>query len=85
MRRPRRLPKVLSGSESASVRAQFNTRYPTRLRNLCLGRLVREAGLRVGGGTAHQAARNPGWSRELDRDGGSKVGPAHKDGSPAWI
>ena len=48
MSRPRRLPKVLSGSESASVLAQFNTRYPTPLRNLCLIRVMLEAGLRVG-------------------------------------
>ncbi len=48
MSRPRRLPKVLSGAETASVLAQFNTRYPTPLRNLCLVRVMLEAGLRVG-------------------------------------
>ena len=48
MSRPRRLPKVLSASETASVLAQFNTRYPTPLRNLCLVRIMLEAGLRVG-------------------------------------
>ncbi len=48
MSRPRRLPKVLSASETASVLDQFNTRYPTPLRNLCLVRVMLEAGLRVG-------------------------------------
>ena len=48
MSRPRRLPKVLSATEAASLLAQFNTRYPTPLRNLCLLRLMLEAGLRVG-------------------------------------
>ena len=48
MSRPRRLPKVLSATETASVLAQFNTRYPTPLRNLCLIRVMLEAGLRVG-------------------------------------
>ncbi len=48
MSRPRRLPKVLSASETASLLDQFNTRYPTPLRNLCLVRVMLEAGLRVG-------------------------------------
>ena len=48
MGRPRRLPKVLSASETASVLDQFNTRYRTPLRNLCLVRVMLEAGLRVG-------------------------------------
>ena len=48
MSRPRRLPKVLSGAETASLLAQFNTRYRTPLRNLCLVRVMLEAGLRVG-------------------------------------
>ena len=48
MSRPRRLPKVLSASETARVLAQFNTRYPTPLRNLCMVRAMLEAGLRVG-------------------------------------
>ena len=52
MSRPRRLPKVLSGAETASMLAQFNTRYPTPLRNLCLVRTMLEAGLRVGEGVA---------------------------------
>ena len=48
MSRPRRLPKVPSAAEQACVLAQFNTRYPTPLRNLCLVRTMLEAGLRVG-------------------------------------
>lgn len=48
MSRPRRLPKVLSAAETALVLAQFNTRYRTPLRNLCLVRVMLEAGLRVG-------------------------------------
>ena len=48
MSRPRRLPKVLSAAETASVLDQFNTRYPTPLRNLCVVRTMLEAGLRVG-------------------------------------
>ena len=48
MSRPRRLPKVLSAAETALVLAQFNTRYPTPLRNLCMVRTMLEAGLRVG-------------------------------------
>ena len=47
-RRPRRLPKVLSGAETACVLSQFNIRYRTPHRNLCLVRVVLEAGLRVG-------------------------------------
>ena len=48
MSRPRRLPKILSASEQACVLTQFNTRYPTPLRNLCMVRTMLEAGLRVG-------------------------------------
>lgn len=48
MSRPHRLPKVLSKEEQARLLAQFNTRYPTPHRNLCMVRLMLEAGLRVG-------------------------------------
>ncbi len=44
----RRLPKVLTGEEKAAVLALLNTRYPTPHRNLCMIRLMLEAGLRVG-------------------------------------
>ncbi len=44
----RRLPKVLTGEEQAVVLALLNTRYPTPHRNLCMIRLMLEAGLRAG-------------------------------------
>ena len=44
----RRLPKVLTGEEQAAVLALLNTRYPTPHRNLCMIRLMLEAGLRAG-------------------------------------
>lgn len=47
MSRPRRLPKVLSADEQARLLRQFNRRYSSPLRNLCLVRLMIEAGLRV--------------------------------------
>ena len=48
MSRPRRLPKVLSADEQAAFLSRFNTRYPSPHRNLCMVRLMLEAGLRVG-------------------------------------
>ncbi len=44
----RRLPKVLTSEEQAAVLALLNTRYPTPHRNLCMIRLMLEAGLRAG-------------------------------------
>lgn len=44
----RKLPKVLSKDEKKSVLNQFNTRYPTPHRNLCMVRMMMEAGLRSG-------------------------------------
>lgn len=44
----RSLPKVLAPEEQAALLDQFNTRYDTNLRNLCLFRLMLETGLRVG-------------------------------------
>jgi len=48
MSRAKRLPKILTVDEQARLLGQFNTRYPTPHRNLCLVRLMLEAGLRVG-------------------------------------
>jgi site-specific recombinase XerD len=48
MSRARRLPKVLSADEQARFLSQFNTRWPTPHRSLCMVRLMLEAGLRVG-------------------------------------
>ena len=48
MRRSKRLPKILSAEEQARLLGQFNTRWATPHRNLCLVRLMLEAGLRVG-------------------------------------
>lgn len=42
------LPKVLSEAEQAALLDELNTRYPTPHRNLCMLRLMLEAGLRVG-------------------------------------
>ncbi len=42
-----RLPKVLTGEEQAAVLALLNRRYPTPHRNLCMIRLMLEAGLRA--------------------------------------
>lgn len=43
----RKLPKVLSEDEKRRFLDQFNTRYKTPHRNLCLVRIMLEAGLRV--------------------------------------
>ena len=48
MSRPRRLPKVLSQEEQSRLLAQFNVRFPSPHRNLCMTRIMLEAGLRVG-------------------------------------
>lgn len=48
MNRPKKLPKVLSEEESCRFVAEFNSRYQTPHRNLCMCRLMLEAGLRVG-------------------------------------
>lgn len=45
---PRKLPKILTEAEQRALLDQFNTRYPTPHRNLCLLRLMLEAGLRAG-------------------------------------
>lgn len=45
---PRKLPKVLSDEERQALLGQLNTRYPTPHRNLCMLRLMLEAGLRAG-------------------------------------
>jgi len=44
----RKLPKVLSDDERARFLSQFNRRYASPLRNLCMVRLMLDAGLRVG-------------------------------------
>ncbi len=43
-----KLPKVLSEEERQALLGQLNTRYPTPHRNLCMLRLMLEAGLRAG-------------------------------------
>jgi len=43
-----KLPKVLTEEEQNSLIEQFNTRYDSSLRNLCMIRLMLEAGLRAG-------------------------------------
>lgn len=48
MSRPKKLPKVLSAEEQAAFLAQFNTRYASPMRNLCMVSLMLEAGLRCG-------------------------------------
>ncbi len=48
MSRRKTLPKILSPEEQARFLAEFNTRYPSPHRNLCMVRLMLEAGLRVG-------------------------------------
>ena len=48
MSRTKRLPKVLGEEEQARFLECFNTRYMIPHRNLCLVRLMLEAGLRVG-------------------------------------
>lgn len=48
MSRTKKLPKVLTKEEQEHFLEQFNTRYPTPHRNLCMVRLMLEAGLRVG-------------------------------------
>ena len=44
----RQLPKVLTDEEKVAFLKQFNTRYPTPHRDLCIVRLMLEAGLRAG-------------------------------------
>lgn len=48
MTRSNTLPKVLSEAEQERLLAELNTRYPTPHRNLCMLRLMLEAGRRVG-------------------------------------
>jgi integrase/recombinase XerD len=48
MVRPQKLPKVLTAGEQKRLLAQCNTRYKTPHRNLCMLRLMLEAGLRAG-------------------------------------
>lgn len=43
----RKLPKVLEEHEAQSLKEMFNTRYDSGLKNLCMVRLMLEAGLRV--------------------------------------
>lgn len=45
---PRKLPKVLTEEERSALLSQLNTRYPSPHRNLCMLRLMLEAGLRAG-------------------------------------
>lgn len=46
MARP--LPKILSKDEQDALTAQFNTRYDSSFRNLCMIRVMLDAGLRAG-------------------------------------
>lgn len=48
MTRPDKLPKVLTSKEADRFLETFNTRYAIPHRDLCLCRLMLEAGLRVG-------------------------------------
>lgn len=48
MARTDTLPKVLTTAEQNGLLAELNTRYPTPHRNLCMLRLMLEAGLRAG-------------------------------------
>lgn len=43
----RKLPKVLSQDEQERIFVQFNTRYDSGLRNLCIVRVILDAGLRA--------------------------------------
>ncbi|MGM0559118.1 MAG: hypothetical protein ACQEVA_22225 [Myxococcota bacterium] len=43
----RSLPKVLDADESAALVDVFNLRYDSGLKNVCMVRLMLEAGLRV--------------------------------------
>lgn len=43
-----KLPKVLSSDEQERLLEQFNTRYPSSYRNLCMIRVMLDAGLRAG-------------------------------------
>ena len=44
----RKLPKVLSDDEQQRLLNQFNLRYDSGLRNLCIVRVILDAGLRAG-------------------------------------
>lgn len=48
MAKSRKIPKVLTEGEQKRLLAQLNTRWPTPHRNLCMIRLMLDAGLRVG-------------------------------------
>jgi site-specific recombinase XerD len=48
MARKKKLPKILTDEEQKRMLEQINTRYPTPHRNLCMIRLMLDAGLRVG-------------------------------------
>lgn len=44
---PRKLPRVLEDEHRLALLKQFNTRYPSGLKNLCMATLMLDAGLRV--------------------------------------
>ena len=44
---PRKLPKFLDADEKRLLLAVFNLRYESGLKNLCMVRVMLEAGLRV--------------------------------------
>src|SRR5215472_12189471 len=46
-KKPRKIPEVLTAEERDSLLRQPNKRYPTGLRNLCMMRLMLDAGLRA--------------------------------------
>lgn len=48
MGRRRKLPKILTAAEQQALIDQFNTRYDSSLRNVCMIRLMLDAGLRAG-------------------------------------
>jgi integrase/recombinase XerD len=48
MARPKKLPKVLTSDEQKALLRQCNKRYKAPHRNLCMMRLMLEAGLRAG-------------------------------------
>ncbi len=92
MTRARKLPKVLTHEERAALLAQCNTRYQTPHRNLCMLRVMLEAGLRAGEVVALQPAHLDMLTcKLLVREGkGAKdrtlwINPALRDLIGAWL
>lgn len=72
-RKPRRLPEVLTAQEQKDLLKQPNAKAPTGLRNLCMMRVMLDAGLRAAE-TLHLKTKDIDWmsGRLMVREGKGK-------------